>query len=177
MRNKFQQTSLLDVYQNVEERLSSNKPELFKLLDEHLNWDEIIPHTFHYAFYRRFGRNRKYGLESFLRALFLQRVFHYVEDSQLLNTLRYSHEMRDYCGFDKIPDAAKLTRFKQKFCDHIRDVFERLVEITEPICREMDAHLADILTFDTTGIESYVSENNPKFARKMTRRLLRRAPA
>ena len=75
--------------------------------------------------------------------------------------------MRDYCGFEKVPDAAKLTRFKQDFCEHIRDVFERLVDMTEPICAEMDKALADMLVYDTTGIESYVTENNPKFMGKM----------
>jgi len=100
-----------------------------------------------------------------MRALFLQRIFHYVEDIQLLNTLRFSSEMRDYCGFRKVPDASKLTRFKQDFCDDIRAVFERIVDLTEPICREMDEKLADLLIFDTTGIESYVSENNPKHLR------------
>ena len=163
MRNRNVQMSLLDTYHNVEERLKTDKPELFKLLDEHLDWDDLIPGTFYNAFYRRFGRNRKYDLESFMKALFLQRIFHYIEDSQLLNTLRFSYEMRDYCGFDKVPDAAKLTRFKQNFCKHILDVFERLVDLTEPICREMDKALADLLIFDTTGIESYVAENNPKF--------------
>jgi len=135
---------------------------LFKLLDEHLDWDEIIPETFYTAFYKRRGRKRGYELESFMRALFLQRIFHYVEDIQLLNTLRYSYEMRDFCGFSKVPDASKITRFKQDFCNHIRAVFERLVDLTEPICREMDTALADILLFDTTGVESYVAENNPK---------------
>ena len=163
MRNKNVQMSLLDTYHSVEERLENDKPELFKLLDEHLDWDELIPNTFYAAFYRRIGRNRKYDLESFMKALFLQRIFHYIEDSQLLNTLRFSYEMRDYCGFKKVPDAAKLTRFKQDFCDHIRSVFERLVDLTEPICREMDKALSDLLIFDTTGIESYVAENNPKF--------------
>jgi hypothetical protein len=167
MRNNFRQTSLLDVYQSVEERLEADKPELFRLLDEHIDWNEIIPYSFYHAFYKRFGRNRKYDLESFLRALFLQRIFHYVEDSQLLNTLHYSSEMRSWCGLDRVFDPSKLTRFKQNFCEHIRAVFERLVELTEPICREMDAALADILTFDTTGIESYVAENNSKFARKI----------
>ena len=168
MRKEYVQMSLLDTYHSVEERLENNKPELFRLLDEHLNWDELIPETFHNAFYQRIGRNRKYELESFLRALFLQRIFHYIEDSQLLNTLRFSYEMRDFCGFDKVPDASKLTRFKQDFCDHIRDVFERLVDLTEPICREMDRALADLLIVDTTGIESYVAENNPKFPRNKT---------
>lgn len=167
MRKKYKQISLLDTYKSVEERLENNKPELFLLLDEYLDWEEIIPARFCSAFYRRLGRKRSYGLESFLRALFLQRIFHYVEDSQLLNTLRFSWEMRDYCGFEKVPDAAKLTRFKQDFCEHIRDVFERLVDMTEPICAEMDKELADMLVYDTTGIESYVAENNPKFMGKM----------
>lgn len=168
MRNKYVQMSLLDTYHSVEEHLEKDKPELFKLLDEHLDWDEIIPESFYKSFYQCFGRNRKYDLESFMRALFLQRVFHYVEDSQLLNTLRYSREMRSFCGFDKVPDASKLTRFKQDFCEHIRAVFENLVDLTEPICREMDAALADMLIFDTTGIESYVAENNPKYLGKLS---------
>ena len=163
MRKKFVQMSLSDIYESVEATLENDKPELFKRLDEHLDWEEIIPNTFYAAFYRRLGRNRKYDLESFIKALVLQRIFHYVEDSQLLTTLRFSYEMRDYCGFAKVPDAAKLTRFKQDFCDQIRGVFERLVDFTEPICRRMDEALADLLTFDTTGIESYVEENNPKF--------------
>ncbi len=71
--------------------------------------------------------------------------------------------MREFCGFKKVPYAAKLTRFKQDFLPYIMEVFERLVEQTEPICREMDAELADSLIYDTTGIESYVRENNPKF--------------
>ena len=63
----------------------------------------------------------------------------------------------------KVPDAAKLTRFKQEFQPCIKEVFDRLVELTEPICRQMDAELADCLVFATTGIESHVAENNPKF--------------
>lgn len=167
MRKKYQQMSLLDTYKNVEEQLQSNKPKLFHLLDEHLDWEEIIPPRFYTAFFQRLGHKRGYELESFLRALFLQRIFHYVEDSQLLNTLRFSQEMRDYCGFEKVPDAAKLRRLKQGFCEYIRDVFERLVDMTEPICAEMDKALADMLVYDTTGIESYVAENNPKFMGKM----------
>lgn len=169
MRKKNVQMSLLDTYHDVEYHLEKNKPELFKLLDEHLDWDEIIPDTFYKAFYKRFGRKRKYDLESFMRALFLQRIFHYVEDSQLLNTLRFSYEMRSFCGFQKVPDASKLTRFKQDFCSHIRSVFERLVDLTEPICRKMDSVLSDMLVFDTTGIESYVTENNPKFEQSKAR--------
>ena len=42
-------------------------------------------------------------------------------------------------------------------------MFNKLVEITEPICREIDKKKADYLIYDTTGFESYVTKNNPKF--------------
>ena len=161
--------SLLDIYTDVEKRLETDKPAIFRQLDEHIVWHEIIPDSFYAAFYKRYGRNRKYELESFMRALLLQRLFHYVEDSQLLNTLRFSREMRDFCGFSKVPDASKLTRFKQTFGENLHNIFEYLVDITEPICREMDEKLADMLVFDTTGIESYVAENNPKIQTKYAR--------
>ena len=163
MRSNYEQMSLLDIYKGVENALENDKPLLFRLLDEHIDWSEIISPGFYHAFYKRFGRSRGYHLESFLRMLLVQRIFHFTEDSQLLNVLRCCREMRDFCGLHQVPDASKLTRFKQEFCDWLRQIFERLVELTEPICREMDAALADILIKDTTGIESYVTENNPKF--------------
>lgn len=164
MRSNYVQMSLPDIYRGVENAIENDKPLLFRLLDEHISWDEIIPFAFYHAFYKRFGRARVYHLESFLRMLLVQRIFHFTEDSQLLGVLRCCREMRDFCGLHKVPDASKLTRFKQEFCDGLRQVFERLVELTEPVCREMDAALADMLIKDTTGIESYVTENNPKFA-------------
>jgi len=163
MRNKYEQMSLMDIYKDIENTRETDMPLLFRLLDEHISWDEIIPSGFYMSFYKRFGRARVYGLESFLRMLLLQRIFHFTEDTQLLNVLHCAAEMRAFCELDKVPDASKLTRFKQDFCGWLARMFEGLVELTEPICREMDADLADMLNFDTTGIESYVAENNPKF--------------
>lgn len=37
-----------------------------------------------------------------------------------------------------------------------------MIDLTEPICRLIDSSLNDVLTFDTSGIELYVTENNPK---------------
>ena len=52
MRMKNVQMSLLDTCHSVERQLENDKPELFRLLDEHLDWDEVIqsPHirTRHY---------------------------------------------------------------------------------------------------------------------------------
>lgn len=42
--------------------------------------------------------------------------------------------------------------------------FDNLVDITEPICQDIDANLATMLLFDTSSIEAYVTENNPKYA-------------
>lgn len=163
MRKKYAQMSLFDTYREVADSYDKDKPKFFRLLDEAIDWEALIPPRFYVAFYQKMGRPRKYGLVAFLKAFVLQRIFGYIADSQLLITLRHSREMREFCGFEKVPDAAKLTRFKQEFQVYIGEVFEKLVEITEPICREMDAELADCLIFDTTGIESYVAENNPKF--------------
>ena len=155
--------SLFDTYKGVAASMEEDKPKLFRLLDEHIDWDTLVPARFYMAFYQNTGRPRKYPLVAFLKSLVLQKIFCYVNDSVLLVTLRHSREMRKFCGFSKVPDAAKLTRFKQDFLPYIMEVFERLVELTEPICREMDAELAGSLIYDTTGIESYVAENNPKF--------------
>jgi hypothetical protein len=163
MQNKCVQMSLFDTYKNVTAGLEEDKPKLFRLLDEHIDWDGIIPARFYTAFYQRTGRPREYPLTGFVKGLVLQRVFGYTDDSLLLVTLRHSREMRDFCGFRKVPDAAKITRFKQDFLPYIAEFFEHLVELTEPICRSMDAELADLLIFDTTGVESHVAENNPKF--------------
>lgn len=163
MRNKCVQMSLFDTYKSVAASMEDDKPKLFRLLDEHIDWELLIPARFYMAFYQNTGRPRKYPLVAFLKGLVLQKIFGYVNDSVLLVTLRHSREMRDFCGFQKVPDAAKITRFKQDFLPYIMEVFERLVEQTEPICREMNAELADSLIYDTTGIESCVAENNPKF--------------
>ena len=163
MRNKRAQVSLFDTYKEVADSYENNKPKLFRLLDERIDWEEMIPSRFFSAFYQRMGRPRAYSLVSFLKMLVLQRIFGYTEDSQLLLTLRHSSEMRDFCELTKVPDAAKITRFKQEFGIYIEEIFDVLVDRTEPICRRMDAELADCLVFDTTGIESYVAENNPKF--------------
>ena len=42
-------------------------------------------------------------------------------------------------------------------------IFDKLVEITEPICREIDPKKADYLIYDPTGIKAHVAENKPSF--------------
>ena len=163
MRKNKLQMSLLDTYNDVCLTRDENTSEFLAMLKEYINFKDMISAEFNWAFYRRFGRPREYALEGFLRFCILQKILGIEKDSTLLSILKMSGELREFCGFDDVPDAAKITRFKQDFVVYIEKVFENMVEITEPICREIDAKKADYLIYDSTGIEAHVAENNPKF--------------
>lgn len=109
------------------------------------------------------GRKRIYSLESFIRFFILQKIIGIDTDSAMLRTLSLSKELRDFCGFVKVPDASKITLFKQQFCDHLADFFHRLVDITEPICRELDDKAAhpDIVEAktDNPDIDKEISDS------------------
>ena len=49
--------------------------------------------------------------------------------------------------------------------------FRNLVEITEPVCQAIDSAKADMTIFDSSGIEAFVTENNPKYANRIIRQL------
>ena len=163
MRMKKMQMSLLDTYNDVRLTEEEDKPKFLSLLKEHINLQSYVPADFYWAFYRHDGRPREYDLESFLWFFILQKTLGVETDSTMLNVLDMSRELREFCGFDTVPDASKITRFRQDFVRYIEKVFEELVEATEPICREIDAKKADYLIYDPTGIEAKVVENNPKF--------------
>lgn len=88
-----------------------------------------------------------------LWALIIQRLFSIPTDSLLLVFLHYSGHLREFCGFTKVPDASKITRIKQDFLMNLQSVFENLVTVTEPICRDIDNNLASMLLFDTSGMK------------------------
>ncbi|MDR2509440.1 MAG: hypothetical protein LBC77_02215 [Spirochaetaceae bacterium] len=56
MRKKYVQMSLSDTCKDVTASLDEDKPKLFRMLDEHIDWDTIIPARFYTAFYQRTGR-------------------------------------------------------------------------------------------------------------------------
>ena len=82
--------------------------------------------------------------------------------SLLINILNLSSELKTLCGFSIVPNASQFSRLKIDFEDDFLVFFNSLVEITEPMCKRLSPKLADILVADTTGIEGYVKENNPK---------------
>lgn len=167
----YKQLSLADIFEDCQNIFEDDKPQFLVLLEQHINLDEIIPLSFYNHFYASMGRIRIYPLTALLWALILQKIFSVPTDQLLLTFLQYSKPLRDFCGFTKVPDASKITRFKQDFETDIKNLFEHLVDVTEPICKSIDEAKSDMLLFDTSGIEAWVTENNPKFANRIIRQL------
>ena len=163
MRRLPVQTSLWDIYDGVSQSMEQHKPRLIALLEKHIHFEQLIPPEFRWAYYSRMGRKPVYHLESILRALVLQKILGIPTDSLLLSLLHCCKEFQDFCGFRKIPDASKLSRFREQYKDHLSLMFDRLVERTEPVCQKISKKLASYLIYDTSGIELPVKENNPKF--------------
>lgn len=168
---KSKQLSLNDIYADCFESFENDKPKFLSMLEEHLDIDALIPLSFKTHFRNHTGRPREYSLIAFILALIIQRIFSIHTDSLLIVFLTYSRELREFCGFDKVPDASKFTRFKQDFKDDLKTMFDSLVDLTEPICQAIDSKLASMTIFDTSGIEAYVQENNPKFINALIKRL------
>ena len=167
----YKQLSVADIFQDCQDKFDNDKPAFLSLLENHINLDEIIPVTFYNHFYASTGRTRKYPLRAFLWSLIIQRIFSIPTDQLLLTFLCYSKPLREFCGFSKIPDASKITLFKQDFLDDLQTVFDRLVDLTEPICQAIDSAKADMTIFDSSGIEAFVTENNPKYANRIIKQL------
>lgn len=165
------QLTLADIFEDCQEIFESDKPQFLSLLENHIDLDSIIPVSFYQHYYASTGRHRKYPLTAMLWALILQRIFSIPTDSLLLVFLQYSRHLRNFCGFTKVPDASKITRFKQDFLPDLQSVFENLVELTEPICQAIDSAKADMTIFDSSGIEAFVTENNPKYANRIIKQL------
>lgn len=167
----YKQLSLAEIFSDCQEKFENDKPQFLSLLENTININKFIPLSFRNHFYASTGRPRKYPLNAMIWALLLQRTFSIPTDSLLIIFLKYSKELREFCGFNKVPDASKITRFKQDFVLDLQSMFDNLVDITEPICQQIDEFKASMTIFDTSGIEAYVTENNPKFANRIISQL------
>jgi hypothetical protein len=167
----YKQLSLADIYEDCQNKFEDDKPAFLELLETHINFDEIVPVQFRKHYYLSIGRNRDYPLFAMLWALILQKILSIPTDTLLLIILGYSKPLREFCGFDKVPDPSKITRFKQDFLSDLQSFFDVLVDITEPICQQIDAAKASMIIFDSSGIEAYVRENNPKYADRIIKQL------
>ena len=165
------QLSLADFFTDCQNKFDNDKYEFLSLLDVTINLDEIVPVSFVSHFHAATGRPRRHLLYPMLKALLLQLIFSIPTVSLLIIFLKYSQELRDFCGFDVVPDASKFTRFKQDFLPDLQSMFDRFVDLTEPICQKIDLQKASMVLFDTSGVEAWVTENNPKYANSIIKQL------
>ncbi len=171
MATIFHQISLKNIFSDCQDLFLDDTPAFFQILSEHFDINDFIPIEFFNAFYNSICRSRIYPLQGFLTAFILQKIFSIPTDSLLLLFLNLCKELRDFCGFSKVPDASLMSRFKHDFEPYIEIMFQQMVDYTEPICQLIDASLAKMLTFDTSGIELYVTENNPKTLNALIKKL------
>ncbi|MGI6684674.1 MAG: transposase [Bacillota bacterium] len=68
--------------------------------------------SFHIAYYNHFGRHREFSLYSMLSTFILQKILGIPTISLMINILRLSKEIRDFCGFSSIPNNSQFTRCK-----------------------------------------------------------------
>ncbi len=165
------QLNLGNIYQECSEIFSEQKSEFLNLMDQYLDLDKYISYDFKRAFYADTGRPRGCSLHGFLSALILQKIFNIPTDTLLILILTFSAELRHFCGIDKVPDNSKWTRFKQDFCEYLKAMFVDLVDVTEPICQAINPELANMISYDTSSVEAYVTENNAKYINDTIRRL------
>ena len=165
------QLTLAEIFHDCQNKFDNDKYQFLVLLDEAIDLDEIVPVSFVTHFHASTGRPRKHKLYPMLKAFLIQRIFSIPTDVLLIVFLKYSQELRDFCGFDVVPDASKFTRFKQDFLMDLQSMFDHMVDLTEPICQKLDPRLAAMTIFDTSGIEAWVTENNPKYANRIIKQL------
>jgi hypothetical protein len=163
MLNYENQLNLSNIYSECSEMFKEQRPEFLELLNKYIDINTYIPYSFKKAFYADTGRPRGCSLYGYISALILQKIFNIPSDTLLILILKLSAELRAFCGIDKVPDPSKWTRFKQDFANYLQEMFISLVDITEPICNKINPELAKMLSYDTSSIESYVTENNPKY--------------
>ena len=103
----YKQLSLADIFSDCQNKFDNDKYEFLSILDETIDLDEIVPVSFVSHFHAATGRPRKHLLYPMLKALLLQLIFSIPTTSLLIVFLKYSQELREFCGFSVVPDASK----------------------------------------------------------------------
>ncbi|TFZ39131.1 transposase, partial [Soehngenia longivitae] len=157
------QLNLCDISNDFDKFYNQNQDDFLSLLNQFINISDFIPFSFYRKYYSHFGTKRDFSLESMLNAFIIKNILSIPSVDLLITFLSISSELRKFCGFLKIPHKSQFSRFKSEFSDDLNDLFNNLVDFSEEISQKINPFLSSILITDTTGIESYVAENNPKF--------------
>ena len=168
----YKQLSLADIFTDCQNKFDNDKYAFLSILDETIDLDEIVPVSFVSHFHAATGRPRKHLLFPMLKALLLQLIFSIPTTSLLIVFLKYSQELRDFCGFSVVPDASKFTRFKQDFLSDLQSMFDRLADLTLSLIhifprRRKTAATHRLITGDRPVASA--APNNPIFHGKISR--------
>ena len=156
------QLSLFNEFLSLTDFENNDKLKLLKLIDTNLDFYSFFPLEIASKYYSHNGRN-PYSLISMIKAFFVKNIYGYHSISMLIDLLNASPQVKDFCGFHKVPNKSKFSRFKKNYTSLLQDLFNKLVNTTEPICRKMGENFASHLIYDTSGVLPYVKENNDKF--------------
>lgn len=157
------QLNFCNISSNFDTFFNQNQDNLLSLLDEFINISDFIPFSFYQKYYSKFGTKRDFSLESMLNAFIIKNILSIPSIDLLITILSISSELRKFCGFLKVPHKSQSSRFKSDYLDNLNHIFNDLVDFTEERSQKISPFLSSILITDTTGIEAYVTENNPKF--------------
>ena len=134
------QLTLAEVFDDCQNKFVNDKYQFLQLLDQSLNLDDIVPVSFVTHFYALTGRPRKFLLYPMIKALLIQRIFSIPTVTLLIIFLKFSRELRDFCGFGHVPEVSKFTRFKQDFLPDLQAMFDRMLDLIKPICQKKTNH-------------------------------------
>ena len=137
----YKQLSLADIFTDCQNKFDNDKYEFLSILEQTVDLDEIVLPSFALHFHASTGRPRKHLLYPMLKALLLQLIFSIPTTSLLIVFLKYSQELRDFCGFDVVPDASKFTRFKQDFFLDLQVMFDHMESMLKKLALKKRAFL------------------------------------
>lgn len=163
------QLSLAEIYSDCTHFFESDKHHFLSLLEENLNLHALIHKFFYQHYYRAHGRHRDFDLCSILWALILRRIFH-------------PHGYTSWLRFSSFPENSAIFAVLTGYPMRLADPFQKhtcwTYNALSSSCwcdwadpQKIDADKAMMTIFDTSGIEAYVTENNPKFANKIIKQL------
>ena len=69
MQKPYVQTPLAVIYAEVASAFEMEKPKFLQMIDDYIDFEQLISYEFYRAFYNGFGRPREYSLEGFIRFL------------------------------------------------------------------------------------------------------------
>lgn len=166
----FNQLSLFDINSHFREYIIENNSSFFDYFHDFINFSDLIPFEFYRKYYKHFGAKRTYSLESMLLLLIYKNFLGIANMNTLLNILADSDDLRFALGLPKLPNKSTVSKFKNSFVNEFDLFLATLVDEINPLLEEYFGELHKDLVVDTTGIEAYVTENNPKFLQTEVRK-------